>query len=149
MKVRVERATGALLEPCFEIRRRVFVEEQGVSRNEEFDDLDAECLHFLAWTGDDPVGTARMHVRPGEAKAQRVAVLAAARRFGVGRALMQAIEDEAQARALANVVLHAQVEAIPFYEAIGYAAEGAVFLEADIPHRVMRKDVRGKAAARR
>ena len=132
-------ASGAELATCFEIRRIVFVEEQGVSREEEFDDLDATCVHFLARRDGEAVGTARLHPQSDVGKAQRVAVLARARRGGVGAELMLAIETEAHRLGLSQVVLHAQTSAIPFYESIGYRAEGEEFVEADIPHRFMRK----------
>ncbi|MFP8881168.1 MAG: GNAT family N-acetyltransferase [Myxococcota bacterium] len=132
-------ASAAELATCYRIRRIVFVEEQGVSREEEFDDLDAVCVHFLAHRDGEAVGTARMHPQSDAGKAQRVAVLSQARRCGVGAELMLAIETEAHDRGLSQVVLHAQASAIPFYESIGYRAEGEEFVEADIPHRFMRK----------
>lgn len=142
MRTEVARATDAELDTCHAIRRTVFVDEQGVSHEEEWDDLDGECVHFIARVGGRPVGTARLYPLGAAAKAQRVAVLAEARRHGVGAALMRALETEAARRGCAAVVLHAQTVAIPFYEAIGYAAEGPEFLEAEIPHRLMHKPVR-------
>ena len=132
-------ASATQLATCYEIRRIVFVEEQGVSREEEFDGLDATCVHFLAHRDGEAVGTARLHPQMDAGKAQRVAVLAQARRCGVGAELMLAIETETHKRGLSQVVLHAQTSAIPFYESIGYRAEGEEFVEADIPHRFMRK----------
>jgi len=131
--------SAAQLAACFEIRRIVFVEEQGVSPEEEFDDLDAACVHFIARRDGEAVGTARLHPQPEVGKAQRVAVLAQARRSGVGAELMRAIESEAVDRGLRQIVLHAQTSAIPFYRSIGYQAEGEEFIEADIAHRFMRK----------
>ena len=139
MITHVQRATGSELEACFEIRSIVFVDEQGVSRKEEFDDLDDACVHFIARRDGRPVGTARLRVLASEGKAQRVAVLKEARGNGIGAALMHALEAEAWRRGLSQVVLHAQISALSFYEAIGYTAEGAEFMEADIPHRLMRK----------
>lgn len=128
------------IEACKAVRREVFIVEQGVPEAEEWDGLDAECTHFLAVAGTRPVGTARLRVTPGgEARAQRVAVLRARRGQDIGRMLMEAIEREAHDRGHAEVVLEAQVQAIPFYERLGYAAEGDVFLDAGIPHRRMRK----------
>ena len=66
-------------------------------------------------------------------------MLAGARRAGVGRALMDALEAEALRRAWRPLRLHAQQAAIPFYEALGYRATGPVFDEAGIPHRRMEK----------
>lgn len=139
MSVCVRLAPQSDLEACFEIRRVVFVHEQGVSRDEEFDELDDVCVHFIARFDGRPVGTARLRVLESEGKAQRVAVLEEARRSGIGAALMRALEAEASRRGLARIVLHAQTSAMSFYEALGYVAEGDEFMEADIPHFLMRK----------
>ena len=129
---------------CFAIRREVFVEEQRISKELEFDGLDAECTHFLAWvdSGIDvscALGTARLWVdESGIAKAQRVAVVSRARRTGVGRVLMRAVEMETQSRGIESLILGAQHTAIPFYESIGYEVYGEEFDDAGIPHRMMR-----------
>lgn len=125
---------------CRAIRREVFIDEQGVSEEEEWDGLDGECTHFLAMAGTRPVGTARLRVTPeGEARAQRVAVLKTRRGRNIGRHLMEAMEQVAGEAGHAELVLEGQVQAIPFYEKIGYRAEGEEFLDAGIPHRLMRK----------
>ncbi len=123
---------------CHAIRREVFVEEQGVPLEEEMDDRDATSTHFLAFIGDDVIGTARVRTtEKGALKAERVAVRMPFRRHGAGRALMAAIEDAA--RGHDELVLNAQMGSVPFYERLGYRTEGPVFLEAGIPHRAMRK----------
>ena len=120
--------------------RRGVVEQQ-VSKALEWDGLDDAAEHFLARRADDerPVGTARFRVVDGEGKAERVAVLGETRQGGVGRAVMEALEARAATLGCPGIVLHAQVEALPFYERLGYAAEGPVYEEAGIPHRTMRK----------
>ncbi len=128
-------------ERCLEIRTRVFVDEQAVSREEEFDGLDASCRHWIALDGDTPVGTARLRHVDGWAKAERVAVLASHRRAGVGRALMEALEAGARSEGHRRITLNAQLRVIRFYESLGYAAEGPVFEEAEIPHRRMTKQL--------
>ena len=126
------------LRTCRDIRREVFVEEQGVPLHEEMDEHDATATHFLAFDDGEPVGTARLRTLPeGTPKAERVAVRAAHRRTGIGRALMTALEDAARHKG--RIVLNAQVPVIPFYERLGYEAEGPIFDEAGIPHRAMRK----------
>jgi predicted GNAT family N-acyltransferase len=128
---------------CLEIRRIVFTEGQGVPLDLEFDGLDAEAEHFIAWRIDgeaaSAAGTARMRCIDGSVKAERVAVLESQRGSGIGRALMLAIEARATALEMKAVLLHAQVAVIPFYERLGYTAHGDVFEEAGIAHRSMTK----------
>ena len=136
----VRRARPDELARCLAIRREVFVEEQGVPLDEEMDAHDAGCVHFLAFDAGDAVGTARLReTEAGRVKAERVAVRRSARRSGIGRALMRALEDAARARGHREIVLNAQVPVIAFYERLGYRVEGPEFLEAGIPHRAMRK----------
>ena len=128
---------GAGFESCFDIRLRVFVQEQNVPPEEERDALDEEAGHFLALWSCEAAGTARAIIKsPGLVKIGRVAVLAPYRRFGIGAALMRAIEA---AHPGAAFVVDSQLHALQFYERLGYVAEGEVFDEAGIPHRTMRK----------
>jgi predicted GNAT family N-acyltransferase len=125
---------------CHAVRRRVFVDEQAVRVAEELDGLDPGCAHFLALLDERPVGTARLRASDlGTAKAERVAVLADARRAGVGSAIMGALEAAARRKGHREVVLGAQLRAIAFYESLGYRAFGEEYEDARIPHRWMRK----------
>jgi predicted GNAT family N-acyltransferase len=124
------------------IRRRVFVEEQGVASDEEWDEHDAKragTLHFVAYRAGRAVGCARLRAYGADAKVERVAVLPEARRLGLGRALMEAAERAAREQGHARLVLHAQTAVIPFYERLGWRALGPEFEEAGIPHRRMEK----------
>jgi predicted GNAT family N-acyltransferase len=128
------------LERCFEIRRVVFMVEQAVPEEEEYDGLDKDCLHFMASLDDKPVGTARLRITTeNQAKAERVAVYQELRGSGVGRLLMEALEHKAQSLGHQSMLLSSQTQAIPFYERIGYEAYGDIFMDAGIPHRWMRK----------
>jgi len=147
--LRIERVHASELERlalCLEIRREVFVRGQGVCEAEEIDGLDAACRHYLAWSGTEPVGTARLRSTPAGAKAERVAVRAPWRGVGVGAALMRELEEDARRAGRAQVVLNAQLAALAFYERLGYVAEGDVFDEAGIPHRRMRRALAGPKA---
>lgn len=123
------------------IRTAVFVDEQRVDRELEFDDRDPFCLHLLALDAAAPIGTARLDVAYG-GKIGRLAVLAPHRRRGVGAALMAALHDLARARALPALWCHAQLTAVPFYERLGYRANGPVFVEAEIDHVRMDLELR-------
>jgi predicted GNAT family N-acyltransferase len=125
------------------LRHEVFVIGQDVPPDLEVDGLDPICTHFVAREGATIVGTARLRVtEDGHAKAERVAVSASHRGRGIGAAVMAALEAEAARLGHDEVVLNAQVGVIPFYEGLGYAAEGPVFDDAGIDHRKMRKALR-------
>lgn len=116
----------------------MFVHEQGVPVDEEMDAHDATAVHVLALWDGNPVGTARAVSKdPGVQKIGRVAVAAKFRKHGIGKALMRGIE--AQCPAGSAFVLAAQSRVTGFYEKLGYEAEGPEFLDAGIPHRLMRK----------
>lgn len=139
--IAVERMAGdeADLGDCLEIRRRVFVEGQGVPAAIDLDGLDRTCTHFLARVESRPVGTARLRRVDGVLKAERVGVLSEHRSHGIGAALMAALEAAAWAAGAGEVVLHAQEAVASFYERLGYRRVGATFFEADIPHVKMIK----------
>ena len=119
-----------------QVRRRVFIVEQEVPEAEEWDDDDPLSVHVLATLNREPVGTGRL---TPAGKIGRMAVLSEVRGRGVGGAILRLLVDEALHRGLVELRLNAQVRAIPFYERHGFAAEGPVFMEAGIPHRVMRR----------
>ncbi|WP_108444774.1 GNAT family N-acetyltransferase [Halomonas denitrificans] len=118
-----------------EIRRVVFIEEQRVPIEEEWDGRDGVCRHFLALQDGRPVGTARLLP---DAHIGRVAVLAEARGLGVGVALMRAAIEAARRDGHPRVELAAQTHALAFYERLGFEAQGGEFLDAGIPHRNMQ-----------
>ncbi|MFE5915998.1 GNAT family N-acetyltransferase [Streptomyces sp. NPDC002285] len=137
-------------EACFAVRKEVFVVEQGVPQEIEYDAYDAGAVHVLAVREDGtPLGTGRLlHGEAAAAKVDgdpsvgslgRLAVHQAARGLGVGAALVRAIEEAARAQGLAAVDLHAQTHALGFYERLGYEAYGPEFPDAGIPHRAMRR----------
>jgi predicted GNAT family N-acyltransferase len=139
--VRVAEEPGDL-EACFAVRREVFVVEQGVPAELEYDDRDADALHVLAAGPQGPLGTGRLLTgieEAGVGTLGRLAVARAARGLGVGVALVRAIEDAARERGLTAVDLHAQTHALGFYERLGYAAYGPEFPDAGIPHQAMRR----------
>jgi len=125
----------------FVLRGAVFVAEQNVPIEEEWDECDASAEHFLALRNGVPVGTGRLVVQGDEGLLGRLAVLRRERGRGVGAALVAAIEERAAQRGLAAVELHAQVHALGFYERLGYTAYGPEFEEAGIAHRSMRKEL--------
>ncbi|MFD4034379.1 GNAT family N-acetyltransferase [Streptomyces sp. NPDC058637] len=138
------------LADCFQVRKDVFVGEQQVPEEIEYDAHDADAVHVLAVAADgSALGTGRL--LHGAAAAGRtggdltvgslgrLAVTREARGLGVGAALVRAIEEEARTLGLAAVDLHAQTHALGFYERLGYVAYGPEFPDAGMPHRAMRR----------
>jgi ElaA protein len=123
----------------FEIRRLVFMVEQGVSEAEERDGADDDALHYLAISGDMPAGTARVLIDGDTGKIGRVAVLAMERGQGLGQHIMAFVLDDLQNRGLRKAKLGAQTHALGFYEALGFQAMGPEFMDAGIPHRMMER----------
>jgi predicted GNAT family N-acyltransferase len=125
------------LDACLALRRTVFVDEQKVPEELEVDGLDDEAVHLLATVDGRPVGTARLFAKGDTGKIGRVCVLREARGAGVGVALIRAAVEELRGLGLRRAKLGSQVQAIPFYEKLGFAAEGPVYDDAGIPHRDM------------
>ncbi|WP_397452473.1 GNAT family N-acetyltransferase [Pseudomonas sp. NA-150] len=113
------------------IREAVFIVEQCVPPELEWDAEDPSAMHFLAFEGDFPIGTARL-LPHGEIG--RLSVLKDWRGLKVGDALMDAIITQAEAKGLKQQRLSAQVQATRFYERLGFTIVSGEFLEAGIPH---------------
>ncbi|SFM39920.1 GNAT family N-acetyltransferase [Halopseudomonas yangmingensis] len=117
-----------------DIRTRVFVEEQQVPAELEWDDQDATATHFLMTVDGQSVGTARLLA---DGHIGRVAILPQWRGNGYGLQLMRAVIEHARQSGMQSLELSAQTQAIPFYTRLGFAAEGDEYMEAGIAHRHM------------
>ncbi len=119
----------------FKVRGEVFIIEQAIDWEEEFDGKDYDATLFVLYKGDEPIGAARLtgdHVG-------RVAVLKAHRHENAGTLIMKDLENEARRQGIRTLYLGAQKPVIPFYESLGYEAYGDIFLDAMIEHRMMKK----------
>jgi ElaA protein len=141
--------TDAAQAACFAVRRAVFIEEQGIPEAEEWDAHDATCTHFLAADDAGPLATARLMTHGSAAKIGRVAVMPRARGTGLGAALMRHVLEDARRRGHPTAVLEAQVDVIPFYERLGFVAEGPVYDDGSgILHRWMTLPLQAGDAVR-
>ncbi|WP_299399180.1 GNAT family N-acetyltransferase [Pelagibius sp.] len=123
---------------CLDLRRKVFMDEQGVSEEEEIDGLDPVCRHVLAVDDGRAVAAARVKTSGDLAKIQRVCVATAYRGQGLGAQLIRYIVDALTGEAsLAVVRLGAQTQALGFYERLGFTPVGGRYLDAGIPHQDM------------
>jgi predicted GNAT family N-acyltransferase len=118
------------------IRTSVFVDEQHVPEELEWDGRDTACTQFLATINSTPVATARL---TPEGQIGRMAVLRNFRGKGFGSRLLTAVIEQAKHAGHKQVFLHAQVSVIEFYQAHGFTAYGDVFIDAGIEHRSMKR----------
>lgn len=119
------------------IRDTVFVDEQNVPTEIEWDGLDDECIHVIVEDENrDAIGTGRLHL---SGKIGRMAVLYQWRSRGIGGAILGELVELARQQGQKAVYLHAQARAAGFYAGAGFEAEGVEFEEAGIAHRLMRK----------
>ncbi|MCY7355745.1 MAG: GNAT family N-acetyltransferase [Lysobacter sp.] len=126
------------------VRETVFVQEQHVPIEEEWDALDPQCVHVIARDGDGtPIGTGRL---TPERKIGRMAVLREWRNKGVGDALLLALIEQAQQRGWREVALNSQVDVQRFYARHGFLPHGERFMEAGIDHQPMRRKLDGASA---
>ncbi|GBG84821.1 hypothetical protein CBR_g39197 [Chara braunii] len=126
-------------DPLRRVRTEVFVVEQNVAPDEEWDGVDERCVHVLACDGlDRPIGTGRLLP---DGKIGRMAVVKSWRGRGVGSGILQLLMNEARTRGHKEVEVAAQTQAIPFYEKFGFIAYGEEFLDANMPHCWMSADL--------
>ena len=130
------------LESAFALRFQVFVGEQSIAPGEELDEADATATHAVALHHGQVVGTGRLVATSATSvKIGRMAVDAAWRRRGIGGRILEFLEETARAQGARLGVLHAQEYVKEFYVARGYREHGETFLEVNIPHVEMRKEL--------
>lgn len=123
------------------LRKKVFVEEQQVPIELEVEGEDA-CIHFVLYEEKTPQATVRLLPKPENVyKVQRMAVAKEARKKGYGKKIMTYVEEFAKEHGGKALTLGAQVQAIPFYETIGYQVFGNEYLDAGIKHFDMKKSL--------
>ncbi|BBA75750.1 MULTISPECIES: GNAT family N-acetyltransferase [Bacillus] len=133
--------TEKQLNDAFFVRKEVFVKEQHVPEEEEIDQFEDTSEHIVIYDGGQPVGAGRWRIKDGHGKLERICVMKSHRSLGVGAVIMQALEKAAAAKDADSFLLHAQTQAVPFYEKQGYrVTSGEEFLDAGIPHLEMVKE---------
>ncbi|MGM7722915.1 GNAT family N-acetyltransferase [Metabacillus sp. Hm71] len=135
------------LRVAFAIRKEVFVKEQGVPLEDEFDQFDTLnglCEHILVHYNEQPVGTGRIRFIDGVGKLERICILESYRKFGLGKIIIKALEEIAEERGASQVKLHGQTQAKGFYKKLGYRIASNIFMEDGIPHILMLKELSRK-----
>lgn len=124
------------------IRQQVFINEQGVADEEEWDGLDEKAIHYLVCYQQQAVACARVYYTDDDsAKIGRVAVLAPFRRKGIAKALMRFIIDDMRNTGIRHLKLDAQLYVIPLYQQMGFRICSDAFLDAGIMHRSMQMEL--------
>jgi predicted GNAT family N-acyltransferase len=124
-----------LFETALAIRRKVFIEEQKVDEEEEFE-FEDQCVHFLIYYKRKAVGAARHRTTEKGIKLERFALLKEARGKGIGRDLLRYVLTDARYYQK-PIYLNAQVAVVDFYKEQGFVINGAKFVEANIDHYPM------------
>ena len=128
---------------CFAIRTEVFVEEQGVPKEEELVKEVQTTIHALARINNVPVATGRLiTIDNKNAKIGSMAVKLQYRRIGIASLVLDFLEEKAREKGIQNITLEAQEYVKRFYSDRGYSERGKVFLDVGIPHVKMAKELR-------
>jgi predicted GNAT family N-acyltransferase len=140
IEVRVA-SNSSELDEALELRRRVFVGQQGVTLEADRDGLDPLALHIVAVDEGRVVGTCRLVFDDALARLGRMAVEEGLRGRGLGAAILAEAEAQARAGGATRIRLHAQLAARSLYERGGFETQGVEFMEEGIPHLTMEKPV--------
>jgi predicted GNAT family N-acyltransferase len=119
-----------------EIRKRVFVEEQGVDQELEIDAHEGHATFYLIYQDQQAIGTARWRVTEHGIKLERFAILPQYRNLGVGAVLLKRVLEDVK-KSGKTIYLHSQERAVPFYQREGFVCKGDAFTEAGIVHYKM------------
>lgn len=133
--------TSPIYSDALEIRKQVFINEQGVATEIEIDQYEDQCVHFVLYSDQhEAVATCRLFpLNKKKIKLQRMAVKKAYRGKDYGRRMIEAAEKYAKNQHYDSIVLGAQVSALGFYEKLSYTKFGDMFIEANIVHYHMKK----------
>jgi len=128
------------LKEAFEVRRQVFVREQDISEDLVFDGHDRKALHMVVKDGERVIGSARVQfLADNQAKLERMAILKRYRGKGIGKEMLLFLDTIWEDKQVQQVIIHAQLEVVPFYKLCGFDEFGSPFREAGIKHIKMRK----------
>lgn len=140
--------TNEELMAAFAIRKEVFVKEQGVPLEDEFDQFDTLnglCEHIVVHYNEQSVGTGRIRFIDEVGKLERICILEPYRKYGLGKMIIKTLEEIAEERGASQVKLHGQTQAEGFYRKLDYLTSSPIFMEDGIPHVLMIKELSSKS----
>ncbi len=131
---------NSVFQDAYNIRLKVFSEEQGIPRDNELDEYDDTAYHCVIYVDEIPIACGRMNIINDGAKICRIAVIKGSRRSSYATELCKHFISIAQQKGAKYVYLHAQIYITDLYKKIGFASEGKSFIEEGIPHvRMIKK----------
>ena len=133
---RIKYSDESSVEQAKSIRTKVFVEEQKVAPELEYDEVESESHHYLVLVNEKPVGAARWRETSKGIKLERFAILSGYRNKGIGTVLLKEVMNDILPLNR-PIMLHSQLKAISYYERQGFRKEGDIFSEAGIEHYLM------------
>lgn len=134
-------ASEAEINTVYDIRKKVFVEEQHVPLDIEIDDLEQDAFHFICYYEGIAVGASRLRFEDAYGKLERICVLQTYRGLSLGKEIIKEMEEQIKKMGYPTAKLSAQTHAISFYQALGYQVISDEYMDAGIPHRTMIKAI--------
>jgi len=125
------------LSDAFKIRKQVFIDEQKVPPELEWDELDKIATHFILYFNHTPIGTARTFIQAGIWYIGRMAVLKEHRDQGFGKLIMENVLNYLKTKNPNKIIIHAQITVLGFYKKFGFNEFGDEFLDAGIKHKTL------------
>ncbi|WP_237386662.1 GNAT family N-acetyltransferase [Xenorhabdus sp. Sc-CR9] len=136
------RQNSEVIQQAFDIRKQVFTDEQGFAAEIDIDEYDDIALHVVIYDDEKPIGVLRAILMDNNMlKVGRVAILKGYRGRGIGRNIVEFIEDYGRKNNITTISLSSQCHAQPFYESLGYQAHGEIYLEEGAEHIFMTLDL--------
>jgi len=126
------------LKKAMDVRIEVFMEEQGISAEDEFDDRDPTSTYVLIEKDGKPLACGRVNYFSKTAYLGRIAVLKEQRKEGLGRIVIEKLIEISKENGAEEITLGAQLQAVGFYEKLGFEPYGDIYLDASIEHINMK-----------
>ncbi|MBY7143128.1 GNAT family N-acetyltransferase [Virgibacillus sp. NKC19-3] len=124
---------------AYQVRMTVFVDEQKVPPDEEVDEHDKTCLHFVGYEDEEPIAASRLRFTDNYGKLERICILKKHRGKSHGTKIIRQMEEVISSKGYRKAKLNAQTHAVKFYQRLGYEVVSGEFMDAGIPHVTMVK----------
>ncbi len=121
-------------EDCFKVRKEVFIKEQNISYDKEYDGIDNECDHIVGYVDNTPIATGRILVKDNKYYLGRICVLKEYRGFGYGIELIKEMIKYLEEKNIKEIYLSSQYYIKDLYSKLGFMEYGKTYLDCNIEH---------------